>query len=129
MRILLDTHCWLWLQFKPEEISAAAREVLHDAETSLYFSTASAWEIAIKYRKGKLPLPEPPEEYIPPLLERQRIEPLEMNLKHVLRAGSLPVHHRDPFDRMLAAQAQVEGLRLATRDRSFTAYGIDLLPL
>jgi PIN domain nuclease of toxin-antitoxin system len=129
MRILLDTHCWLWLQVRPEEIAAAAREVLLDAETSLYFSAASAWEIAIKYHKGKLPLPEPPERYIPPRLTRQRVEPLEMTLQHVLRAGSLPLHHRDPFDRMLAAQAQVEGLRLATRDPLFTRYGIDLLPL
>ena len=119
MRALLDTHCWLWMQVSPQRLSAEARDLVSDLENELYFSVASGWEIAIKYALGRLPLPDPPEQYIPRALERQRIETLPVELRHALRVSGLPTHHRDPFDRLLIAQALTEDLTLLTVDRQF----------
>jgi len=109
MRILLDTHCWLWMQVSPEKLSAATRALLSSATTELYLSAASSWEIAIKWSLGKLPLPEPPVHYVPGRMARQGVK-------------GLPIHHRDPFDRLLIAQAQVEKLHLLTADGQLAAY-------
>lgn len=122
MRILLDTHCWLWLQVSPERLPAEIRDLLADPEHDLYLSAASAWEIAVKWALGKLPLPAPPAEYVPLRLERQGVAGLPVEPRHALQVASLPRHHRDPFDRMLVAQAQLEDLHLLTADRTFSAY-------
>lgn len=128
MRILLDTHCWLWMQVSPKRISEEVRKVLTDPETQLFLSAASSWEIAIKWALGKLPLPVPPMEYVPRGLERQGVAGLPVQHRHALHTATLPRHHRDPFDRLLIAQAQLEELVLVTADEQLAAYeGVDLL--
>ena len=127
MRLLLDTHALLWALSDPERLAEAAREALRDGGNEVLGSAASAWEIAIKAERGRLELPAPAERYVPYLVERYGFDVLPISLSHALRAGSLPPHHRDPFDRMLVAQARLESLTLVTRDQRFAAYGVELL--
>lgn len=127
MRILLDTQCWLWMAAFPEKLSPRTRELVEDERHELYLSAASAWEIAIKHSLGKLQLPESPERYVMNRCDRLRTEPLPIDHAHALRVATLPPHHRDPFDRLLVAQAQIEGLPILTSDQVFGRYDVDLL--
>ena len=127
MRILLDTHCWLWLNASPERFSHEALRRVDAAGTELLLSAASAWEIAIKYALGKLRLPEPPAEYVPSRLRVTRTTTLAVTSDHALRVSELPSHHRDPFDRLLVAQAQIERLPIMTGDPRFKAYDVDVI--
>lgn len=126
MKLLLDTHCWLWWVTEPTRLGST-REAIANRESEVYLSAASAWEMAIKHQLGKLPLPESPEHFIPPRLVRDRITPLAVSIAHVLRVAGLPLLHRDPFDRLLVAQAQLEGLTLVTADRSIAKYDVPVL--
>ncbi len=126
MRLLLDTHCWLWLQTEPERFSPDVLLELGDPATELFLSAASAWEIGIKYALGKLPLPEPPDVYVPSRLERSGTSPLAVSHRHALHVARLPNHHRDPFDRLLVAQAQLDGLTLMTSDPLLSPYEVQL---
>lgn len=127
MRVLLDTQCWLWLLVEPERFGPAARTVIDDRANELLFSAASAWEIAIKYALGKLPLPLAPAEYVPGRMARAGTAALPIVHDHALRAADLPPYHRDPFDRLLVAQCQAERLRLLTADRQFAPYEVDVI--
>lgn len=93
----------------------------------LVLSAASTWEIAIKYRLGKLPLPEPPDVFILPRLTRDGIEPLPIGHHHACAVTRLPLHHTDPFDRLLVAVAQLEGLTLVSADRQLLAYDVSVI--
>ena len=123
----MDTHVWLWSVVSPERITPVARDLLENPENALILSVASSWEIAIKYRIGKLPLPEPPAVFIQPRLTRDGIESLPIEHRHVCRVAELPDHHRDPFDRLLVAVAQLESLTLVTTDPAFEHYDVQLL--
>ena len=127
MRVLLDTQVWLWMLGAPERLSRKARALVVSQDNELLLSAASAWEIAIKHAVGRLQLPEAPEEYIPPLMIQTAITPLAVNHRHALRVASLPAHHRDPFDRILIAQAQIEELPILTADRTFRRYDVEVL--
>lgn len=127
MRILLDTQCWLWLHAEPERFGAEALTVVEDRDNELLFSAASAWEIAIKYALGKLPLPVPPAEYVPSRMGRAGTTAVPVLHDHALRVATLPPHHRDPFDRLLVAQGQAERLRLLTADRQFAPYDVEVI--
>lgn len=127
MRVLLDTQCWIWMALTPDRFSDRARTVVEAVESELLLSAASAWEMAIKYAAGKLPLPQPPREYIEARLRRTRTAPLPITHLHAVHAGQLPRHHRDPFDRVLIAQAQLEGLKLITADPQFRRYDVELI--
>jgi PIN domain nuclease of toxin-antitoxin system len=127
VRILLDTQCWLWMAAFPERLSARTRELVASRDHQLYLSAASAWEIAIKHSRGKLQLPETPEHYVMSRCDRLHTEPLPIDHSHALRVATLPSHHRDPFDRVLVAQAQIEGLPLLTSDPIFRLYDVDLM--
>ena len=124
--ILIDTHVWLWLNGAVERLSAEALETLSSPETAVYLSAASVWEIGIKFATGRLVLPLAPEEYIVSRLAENGISPLPIHQEHALRAASLPPHHRDPFDRMLVAQAKVEGFKLMTVDRILAEYEVEI---
>ena len=124
---LVDTHVWLWMQTDPGRMREEAREVVEDAANELFLSAASAWEIAIKYRIGRLPLPEPPITYVPERMRRSGTTPLAVEPVHALWTSELPDHHRDPFDRLLIAQAQILGIPLVTADRQLEAYDLELL--
>ena len=124
MRILLDTQCWLWMAASPEKLSARARALVQSADNELYLSAASALEIAIKHALGKLRLPEPPQRWVPSRVDALRVWPLDIEHTHALQVATLPAHHRDPFDRLLIAQAQVEDLPILTADPLLTQYDV-----
>ncbi len=128
MKLLLDTHVWLWMISEPHRLGGPAREILEDASTVLVFSAASAWEIAIKWRLGRLRLPEPPRDFVPGRLVRDGIGTLPVEPHHALAVAELPLHHRDPFDRLLIAQAKAESLTLLTADRALDAYDVSVMP-
>ena len=127
MKILLDTQCWLWLNTAPKRISGRLREQLERPETERFLSAASAWEIAIKFALGKLPLPEAPATYVPRRLRDTRTTVIAISDRHALHVAELPPHHRDPFDRLIIAQAQIERLQIVTADPQFDAYEIDVI--
>ena len=127
MRILVDTQCWIWMLAAPERFTASTRLLLQDPGTELLLSAASIWEVAIKAGLGKLTLPGAPETVVPEMMERSRVTALPVLASHAVRVASLPQHHRDPFDRMLVAQAQLEGLPILTADRALAAYEVDVL--
>lgn len=127
MRILLDTHVWLWLIAEPERLSRAARARLKKGTTVLHLSAASSWEMSIKHALGRLDLGGNPEHAIPELMARSDVVALDITHQHTLRAGALPLHHGDPFDRLLIAQAQIEGLPIMTADAVFARYDVDVM--
>ena len=122
-RLLLDTRVVLWALAEPAKLTRPARAALEEAENEVFVSVVSGWEIAIKRALGKLEAPEDLEAAI----RMQGFAPLLMTFHHAAQAGSLPTHHRDPFDRMLIAQAQAEGLVLVTRDPDIPRYGVRTL--
>jgi len=128
-RILLDTHCWLWLLAEPSRFSPRTLKTVSSGETELFLSAASLWEVAIKHDLGKLKLPEEPAVYMPAKMTELAVQELAITGAHALAAGSLPRHHADPFDRLILAQAKIEGLSLLSSDRIFVRYGVKLLPL
>ena len=127
MRILLDTHVFLWMHGPKERLSAAAQSLLVDPENALYLSSASVWELAIKARLGKLTLPQPPDQFVIERLSSSQVTSLPMRHDHALRAADLPPHHRDPFDRMLVAQALLEDLVLMTGDSKIERYDVNVV--
>lgn len=128
MRVLLDTHVWLWMWGEPDRLRNEARTVIEDPANELFVSAVSAWEIATKHAAGRLRLPATAEEWLSDPRHRRDVTELPITFDHAIRAGALPPHHRDPFDRMLIAQAQVEGLVLASADAKLGAYAIESLP-
>ena len=127
MKVLLDTHVWLWSLSEPGRLSKEAKRILASRRNAVHLSAVSAWEIAIKVAVGKLDLPEPPESYVPTRMARQGLVPLVVTHAHALAVAKLPLHHRDPFDRLLVAQSLVERLPLLTADPAFAPYGIEII--
>ena len=129
MKVLLDTQTWLWLQDRVGRFSYPTLEILQDPETDRILSMASVWEVSIKFALGKVRLPEAPDRYVPDRLALSMTRILPIELRHALHVAQLPPHHRDPFDRMLVAQALIERMPVLTADRRFTAYGVEVLAL
>ena len=126
-RFLLDTQVWLWMQTDPDRFNRRSRALIEDSGNELFLSSASAWEIAIKHGLGKLDLPAPPETYVPERMRRSGTTPLAVEHAHALRTAELPKHHRDPFDRLMVAQAQLLRLPIITADSIFGAYDVRLV--
>lgn len=124
MKFLLDTATFLWAITDDPELSTRAREAFVDSANEIYLSSVSAWEIAIKYSLGRLPLPEPPERFIPFQREQHGIEPLQLEEDSALHLTRLPPLHKDPFDRMLVCQAIVHGLVILTSDTLVNQYPV-----
>ena len=124
MRVLLDTHIFLWWLAGDRKLGRRVRTILEDESTIVLVSAASAWEIATKVRIGKLPDAEVVAGDISAAIVGQGFEELPISVVHAQRAGSLPGDHRDPFDRMLAAQAQIEGVPILSVDTAFDALGV-----
>jgi len=124
LRVLVDTHALLWAALDPEKLSPKARLLLSSLDTEVFVSAASAWEIATKVRIGKLPGAEAFAGDFTARIERLGFRGLPITLEHGQRAGLLPGAHKDPFDRMLIAQAQAENIPLISNERTFDAYGI-----
>jgi PIN domain nuclease of toxin-antitoxin system len=127
VKILLDTHCWLWYLLSPERLNASMQNVLRDPDNEVFLSVGSAWEMVIKAGLGKLSLPLPVTDYIPDRLKALGHQSLPILQQHVLQVAQLPTHHRDPFDRLLVAQARVEELQLMTADPAIRAYEVPIL--
>ncbi|NEP11922.1 MAG: type II toxin-antitoxin system VapC family toxin [Symploca sp. SIO2C1] len=127
MRLLLDTQCWLWWFAQPEKLSEEVIEKIADENNEVWFSVASIWEMGIKVSIGKLPLPEQIDDYVPTRMTQLGARSLEITASHALRVAVLPLHHRDPFDRMLIAQAQIEDMMLVSADSIFNQYEVSLL--
>lgn len=127
MNLLLDTHTFLWFIAGDATLSKAARSAIEDEGNNLYLSVASLWEIAIKVSIDKLMLSEPFEALIPEQLAENGIELLDISVEHTALIASMPFHHRDPFDRLIAAQAHVEQMTLVSADDAFDAYGVTRL--
>jgi PIN domain nuclease of toxin-antitoxin system len=126
VRLLLDTHVFLWLHAQPERLGGRLA-LLEDARNDLLVSAASTWEITIKYAGGRLALPEPPERYVPVRLRAIGAEPLAIEHAHALAVSQLPSLHRDPFDRMLIAQARSLDATLVTADQRIASYPVRTL--
>lgn len=123
MKLLVDSNAFIWAYAQPIGLSAAAHQAISDPANERFLSIAALWEIAIKSATGKLSMPTDPSQALSDLA----LTILPISLAHVQRVQSLPFHHRDPFDRMMIAQAMEEGLTIVTRDRIFSAYGVPVL--
>lgn len=123
MKLLLDTHAWLWWLGDPDQLAPAAVELIASPDHLVVVSAASVWEVAIKRARGRLQFDGDPAAAV----VDNAFEPLPISPAHAARAGDLPPHHRDPFDRMLVAQAALEGLTILTRDPAFEAYAVPVI--
>lgn len=126
MNVLLDTHAFLWWIDDDPQLSQRAREIISDGGNAVFLGAASGWEIAIKARLGKLTLPDEPERFIPEQLMANAFRSPAIQLSHAL-LYTLPSHHRDPFDRILVAQSQLEGMPILTTDPQITQYPVQVL--
>jgi PIN domain nuclease of toxin-antitoxin system len=125
--VLLDTHTFLWYSAADPQLSSTARDVLLDPAEAKLLSMASVWEMAVKTSIGKLPMAIPFPQMIAAGLTNAQCSLLFIELAHLAQVATLPLHHRDPFDRLLIAQAIVEGLPIVSRDSTFDAYGVKRL--
>jgi len=127
MNVLLDTHAFLWWIDDNPKLSPRAREIISDAGNVLFLSAASGWEIAIKARLGKLTLPDDLERFIADQLVANAFSSLPIQLSHALHVYTLPAHHRDPFDRILVAQSQLEDMPILTTDSQIAQYPVQVI--
>ena len=127
MNILLDTCTFLWIVTDAPELSTRARELFQDSDNAVYLSSVSAWEIAVKYMLGRLPLPETPERFVGPMRTRHSIMPLTLEEYAVVMLPRLPELHKDPFDRMLICQALAHQLVLLTPDALIRQYPVPVV--
>ena len=127
MKLLLDTQCWLWWFAQPERLNSDAIAQIDDETNEIWLSVASVWEMGIKVAIGKLPLPEPLDSYISSRMMQLGAKSLAITATHAVQVSALPLHHRDPFDRMLIVQAQMEDMMLVSGDLMFRQYDVSLL--
>jgi len=127
VKILLDTHAFLWWITDDASLSKLAREIMGDGENTLFLSAASAWEIAIKARLGRLKTPAQPDRFIAEQMLQNAMQSLPIQISHALHVYHLPLHHQDPFDRMLVAQAKLENLTLLSSDQQIKKYDVEIV--
>jgi PIN domain nuclease of toxin-antitoxin system len=127
VKLLLDTHAFLWLVEGNPKLGTSARAALADTNNELFLSVASVWELAIKIGSKKLALNDPLNVFVTKWIETYQLELLTIQAPHALAVETLPDHHRDPFDRILIAQAQIEGMSMVTVDAQFAAYRVPIL--
>lgn len=125
MRLIVDTHVVIWWLLDDKALGRIGRDVIEAADTQIVVSDVAIWEIAIKHGLGKLTFNP---DAVDRAINEEGFDRLAINLNHILRVGRLPLHHRDPFDRMTIAQAQAEGCLVMTDDADFARYGIDVVP-
>jgi PIN domain nuclease of toxin-antitoxin system len=126
MQYLLDTHVLIWWITSDKRLSPKAKALITSHRNTLFWSAASSWEVSIKHALGKLAFTELPENLLPQELGRNHIETLSITDQHAFMAGRLPPHHKDPFDRMLVAQARIESLGIISNDPKIRLYDVDI---
>ncbi len=124
MRLLLDTCTFLWILADAPQLSFEALDLFTTADNEVFLSPVSTWEIAVKHSLGRLPLPEPPPEFIPSMRDAHGIESLRLDEESTLYVSRLPAYHKDPFDRMLVCQAIVQDLVILTPDQEIRQYPV-----
>lgn len=127
MRVLLDTHAFLWWNTGDDRLSDEAKAIITDGRTEVLVSVASIWEVATKVAKGRLVIPDEVGRYVAERLDRNHWSSLPIDVDHVVRAAALPRIHLDPFDRMLVAQAQLEGVPMLTKDAALSRYEVETI--
>lgn len=127
MNILLDTCAFLWLTGDAPELTQTARALFQDTDNRVYLSSVSVWEIMVKHQLGKLPLPEPADIFVQQQCQGHFIETLPLEARAVFHLSHLPIHHRDPFDRMLICQAIEHGLTILTADKLIIQYPVSTI--
>lgn len=130
MRVLIDTHIFLWFYLEPHRIKQNAVNFLSDTvNNEIFVSFVTAWEISIKYGIGKLKIPDVPEIWVPDRIRRAGFTQLPIEMQHTLRVHNLPLHHKDPFDRLLISQANAENLKIVTENPNFAKYQVKISDL
>lgn len=124
MKVILDTHCFLWWVDDDPHLSSTARATIAEGDNDVFFSAASGWEIATKAQLGKLRLPTSPRAFISEHLQLNGFHPLAITVSHALHTATLPAFHRDPFDRILIAQSQLEQFAIVTSDPLIKQYEV-----
>ena len=124
MKILLDTHAFIWFVESNAKLSATAKALIENPNTEVKLSIASVWEMAIKVSTGKLAFTQPLDQFVPQQMRLNRIELLTLEMPHTFAIIGLPFHHRDPFDRILLAQSFIENMPLVSNDMAFDQYGV-----
>jgi PIN domain nuclease of toxin-antitoxin system len=127
VRLLLDTHAFMWWVLDDPRLSATGRDLIADRSNDVLLSAASAYEIAVKAGRGRLTLPEPPESYVASRMVGEGFTPLAIQVAHAVRAGSLPPIHRDPWDRLLVAQGQLDDVPILTADPLIGRYEVETI--
>ena len=127
MKLLFDTHTFIWWDSEPSRLSASVYAACHDSNNQLLLSVASVWEMQIKVQIGKMKLSLPLDDIVAHQVKNNKVRLLPITLPHVLTLDTLPLYHKDPFDRILIAQANTEGATLLSRDRVFSKYPVALL--
>jgi PIN domain nuclease of toxin-antitoxin system len=127
VKFLLDTHTFLWWITDDPQLSEAAREIIRNSDNELFLSVASAWEMAIRVRLGRLHLPDRPDRFVPDQLARNGIQPLPIEMSHALYVARLPSIHNDPFDRLIVAQSMLEKLPIITKDGVIAKYEVTVV--
>ena len=127
MKVLVDTHAFLWWDLDDARLSDTARAIIADGDNQIVVSAASVWEVAIKAGKGRLDLPADLDAYVDDRLRRYRWVAMPIDQRHATRAAGLPMIHADPFDRMLVAQAQLESIPILTTDAAITRYDVETI--
>lgn len=127
MRLLLDTQAFIWAIAAPERLSQRARAAMHDETSEVHVSAATAWEIAIKAGTGKIDVVPDPQRFVREQIAANSFSPLPVSIRHALKVADLPMIHKDPFDRLLVAQASLEGLALITADALIRRYPVNTI--
>ena len=127
MRALLDTHAFLWWVLDDPKLSSECRRILDDGANEVLLSAVSAYELAYKATHGRLTLPEDPDAYVRSRIASNGLEALAIEMSHALRAAGLPLIHRDPFDRLLVGQAQLEAIPIITADPAIAQYDVEVI--
>jgi PIN domain nuclease of toxin-antitoxin system len=127
VKVLLDTHAFLWWLLDTPQLSDPCRRILGDPTSTVLVSAVTGYELAYKAERGRLSLPESPQSYVPSRIRANGFDPLSIDMAHAVRAANLPLIHGDPFDRILIAQAQIEGIPLLTADPAITRYDVETI--
>jgi PIN domain nuclease of toxin-antitoxin system len=127
LRLLLDTNALVWAVLRPHRLSRRALEAVSDTHNAVFVSVVNAWEIVVKASQGKLPVPDDIEARIKRACNDSGFGILSVELRHAFEVRRLPLRHKDPFDRMLVAQARIEDMTLVSSDEGLRAYGVDIL--